>query len=88
MRTHRTFFAQHKELKQSPLDPRDGFFGERTNARMVCDNNKPVYINNERKIARTAGFDIVSKPERKVYGVNYTKRRRLNDSFDTLSYGH
>ncbi|RZB66675.1 hypothetical protein BDFB_014904 [Asbolus verrucosus] len=56
---------------------------------MVCNPcaEMTLSVHNDRKIVRTSTYEVISKPENKIYRVNYTKRRRLQDSFDTYPYG-
>ncbi|KAK4886851.1 hypothetical protein RN001_003122 [Aquatica leii] len=53
----------------------------------VLNNAEEVYVETDRRIARTSTYDVVSKPETKTYRVQYSKRRRINDTYDTLPYG-
>ncbi|KAK4880439.1 hypothetical protein RN001_008585 [Aquatica leii] len=55
---------------------------------MVLDQAEDTYVQTDRRICRNSTFDVLSRPERKVFRVNYTKRRRLEDSMDTLPYGY
>lgn len=41
---------------------------------MVCEGAESAYVTDDKKTSRCAGFDIVSKPEKKMYRINYTKR--------------
>ncbi|CAH0556585.1 unnamed protein product [Brassicogethes aeneus] len=54
---------------------------------MVCDNAEPIYVHNNRKICITADYDVISRPESKIYRIGYTKRRRIENNYDTLPYG-
>ncbi|XP_031342123.1 uncharacterized protein LOC116170010 [Photinus pyralis] len=54
----------------------------------VLNNAPETYVETDRRIARTCTYDVISKPERKRYRVEYTKRRRLDVGYDTLPYGY
>ncbi|KAK4874279.1 hypothetical protein RN001_013639 [Aquatica leii] len=54
---------------------------------MVCENGATVHVNTDRKIVRTPVYEVISKPEQKRYSLEYNKRRRLPDCYDTLPYG-
>ncbi|KAK4883382.1 hypothetical protein RN001_006701 [Aquatica leii] len=51
------------------------------------DDTEHLYLINDRKIVRTKMYDVISRPERKIYKTVYNKRRRLRESYDTLPYG-
>ncbi|KAK4882043.1 hypothetical protein RN001_005362 [Aquatica leii] len=55
---------------------------------MVLGEAEATYVNTDRRIVRNSMYDVISKPERKVFRVNYTKRRRVDDTMDTLPYGY
>ncbi|KAK4872979.1 hypothetical protein RN001_015008 [Aquatica leii] len=55
---------------------------------LVLDQAEDTYVQTDRRICRNSMYDVLSRPEKKVYRVNYTKRRRLEDSVDTLPYGY
>ncbi|KAK4880607.1 hypothetical protein RN001_008753 [Aquatica leii] len=55
---------------------------------MVLNDAVATYVQTDRRICRNSTYDVLSRPEKKVFRVNYTKRRRLEDSMDTLPYGY
>ncbi|CAH0553368.1 unnamed protein product [Brassicogethes aeneus] len=55
---------------------------------MVCDNAEPTYVHNNRKICIKPNYDVISRPEPKIYRIGYNKRRRLDNSYDTVPYGY
>ncbi|CAH0562743.1 unnamed protein product [Brassicogethes aeneus] len=55
---------------------------------MVCDNAEATYVHNTRKICITSNYDIISRPESKIYRIGYTKRRRIDSNYDTVPYGY
>ncbi|EFA12679.1 hypothetical protein TcasGA2_TC010703 [Tribolium castaneum] len=52
------------------------------------DNDEGVIVLTDRIIVRNVRYDVMSRISTKKYGINYTKCRRLNDSYDTLPYGY
>ena len=54
---------------------------------MVVDGSPAVVVRNDKKISRSKNLEIVSRPERKIFRVVYTKRKRVDD-FDTVPYGY
>lgn len=52
------------------------------------DPDEEIHIPIPRKIARIQGYQIVTRPESKIYRLVYTKRRRVPDTYDTLPYGY
>ncbi|CAH0561769.1 unnamed protein product [Brassicogethes aeneus] len=54
----------------------------------VCDNAEAIYVHNSRKICITANYNVISRPENKIYRKCYTKRQRVENSFDTVHYGY
>lgn len=55
---------------------------------MILNNLESTYVETDRKIVRTSSYQVMSRPEKKSYRVQYTKRRRIDDCFDTLPYGY
>ncbi|CAH0546857.1 unnamed protein product [Brassicogethes aeneus] len=54
----------------------------------VCDNAEAIYVHNSRKICITANYNVISRSENKIYRTCYTKRQRIENSYDTVPYGY
>ncbi|XP_031355525.1 uncharacterized protein LOC116179786 [Photinus pyralis] len=54
----------------------------------VLNNTPETFVKTDRRIARTCTYEVIFKPERKKYRVQYTKRHRLDVDYATLPYGY
>ncbi|CAH0546941.1 unnamed protein product [Brassicogethes aeneus] len=51
-------------------------------------NAEAIYVHNSRKICITANYNVISRSENKIYRTCYTKRQRVENSYDTVPYGY
>ena len=55
---------------------------------MILENPTVSLQISDKAIIRNKRYDVLTKNAHKTYGMSYTKRRRIQGSFDTLPYGY
>jgi hypothetical protein len=81
MRQHqRTADMYRKEMLQTHLD------NSRGEATAVC-GDRAISAYNPKRIFRSRTWDVLQRPEQKLYTFCFDKRIML-DNFDTLPYGY